>query len=87
MEDWVLTSPPLAVCIWDRWALWQDAAHVPVEQVWIVAQCLHVECVIVHDNWTVVLHTLTETSNDEVHDVEVGDSTASVEILDGQFTD
>ena len=87
MEDWVLTSPPLAVCIWNWWALWQHAAQCPVEQVWVVAQRLHVEGVIVHDNWAVVLHALAETSDDEVHDVEVGNPAARVEILDGQLTD
>ena len=86
MEDWVLTSPPFAVCIWNWWALWQDAADVPIEEVWVVAQCLHVEGVIVQHNRAVAVETTANSSDNEVHDIEVGDPATCVEILDWQFT-
>ena len=36
VEDWVLAGSPLAVCIWNWRVLWKNAAHCPVEEVWVV---------------------------------------------------
>ena len=82
MEDWVLAGSPLTVCIWDWWALWKNAAYTPVKEIWIVCESLHVKRVIVQDNWTIMLHTTAKTSDNEVHDVEVGNPATCVETLD-----
>lgn len=83
MEHWVLSSLPLAVRVWHWWALWKHAADVPVEEVWVVAQSLHVERVVVQDDWSVRLETTADASDHEVHDVEVGNPATGVKILDG----
>ena len=41
---------------------------------------------VVKDYWTIALQTTANTSDNEVHDVEISDPTASVEILDRKFT-
>ena len=53
MEHWVLSSLPLAVRVWHWWALWKNAADVPVEEIWVVTESLHVKGMIVQDNWSV----------------------------------
>ena len=87
MEHWVLASLPFAVRIWNWWALWKNTADIPVEEVRVVAQSLHVQCVIVQHNWSVALQPTADTSDDEVHDVEVGDPASSIKVLDRQLTD
>lgn len=55
VENRVLTGPPLAMCIWHWWVLRQHAGHIPVEEIGVVSECLSMESVIVHNNWTVAL--------------------------------
>ena len=86
MEHWVLASLPLTVRVRHWWALWKNAADVPVEKIWIVAQCLHVKRVVVHNNRSIRLQTTANTSNHEVHDVEVSDPATGVKILDWKLT-
>ena len=83
--DWRLASSPLAVRIGHRWVLGQDAADRPVEQIWVVHQCLSVERVIVEHQGAVSAQATADTPNDEVHDPAVSQQAPRVEVLDGQL--
>ena len=87
MVDWVLASLPLTVSIRNGRVSWQDTSQVPVEQVRVVSQGLHVDGVVVHHDWTVVGETTGESTNDKPANVEVSDPASDVEVLDGEFTD
>ena len=87
MVDWRLACLPLAVSIWHWWVLWKHAGEVPVEQVWVVLQGLHVVWVIVEEDWAVELETTAKTSDHEPDGVAVGDKASGIEILDWQLTD
>lgn len=84
--DWLLASPPLTVGIGHWWVSWENTGGHPLAKVWMVSQCLGVEGVIPHHNWTVVSQTTTSTSNNVVHDPGVGKSNTSVEVLDWKLT-
>lgn len=86
MVDWSLASSPLAVRIGHRWVLGQHAAYRPVEQVWVIDQCLGVERMIVEHQGAISAETTADTPNNEVHDPAVGKQAPRVEVLDGQFT-
>lgn len=87
VENWVLTSLPLSVCIGHWGVLWQHAGDVPVEKVWVVCECFGVNGVVVHHNWTIVSKTTTKTSHDEQGDPTVGKEDTGVEILDWELAD
>ena len=87
MEDWVLAGLPLTVRVWNWWGLWKNASQRPVHEVWVVCQCLCMHGMVVQNNWTVTQHTTTNTPDNEVHAVEVGNPAACVEILDWKLTD
>ena len=83
MVDWCLSCSPFSVGIGNRWVLGENSGNVPVEEVWIVDQSLGVNTMVVHNNWSVVLETSTETSDHEVHNPSVSDPASDIEILDG----
>jgi hypothetical protein len=87
MEDGVLSSSPLSVCIGHWGVLGKDTGHIPVEKVGVVSKRLGMESVIVHDKGTVVSETTTNTSNHEPHTPDVGKAASSVEIPDWELTD
>lgn len=86
MEDRLLTSHPLAVSIGNRGVGRQHAGHIPVEQIRVVSKSLGVIGMVVQDNRPVVAETATNTTDNEVHDPNVCETSANVEVLDGQFT-
>ncbi len=87
VEDWLLSGPPLSVGIWDWWVLWQHVAQGPVDQIWVVHQCLRVEWVIVKHDWTVKQKSTATSSDAVVDDEGVGESASGVEVLDWELTD
>jgi len=87
MEHRLLTSLPLAVSIRNRWVGRQHASDVPVEQLRVVGERLRVESVVVQEDRSVPAETTADTSHDEVHNPNIGQTAANVEVSDGQFTD
>lgn len=86
VEHWVLSGSPFSVCIWSWWVLWQDSAATPIEQVWVVCECLSVNAVIVHDKWSVESETSTKTTNYEVNNPSVSNPASSIEAFNWEFT-
>jgi hypothetical protein len=82
MEHWVLASSPLAVSIRNWRVLWQNSSHIPIEQIWIISQCLCMESMIVHHDWSVALETTTKTANYKVDDPAICEPATDVEVLD-----
>ena len=86
MEHWVLASLPLTVGIRYRRVLGEYSGQIPVEQVRVVSESLHVDTVIVHNNGAVVGETTTESTDNKPADVEVSNPAPNVEVLDGELT-
>ena len=86
MEDWHLASLPLTVGIRYRGVSGQYTGQVPVEQVRVVGQSLHVDGVVVKYNGTVVGETTSESTNDEPANVEVSNPASDVEVLNRKLT-
>ena len=87
MVHWCLACSPLAVRIWHWWVLREHSRQVPVEQVWVVGEGLHVEWMVVHHDWAVRSETTAETSNKEPHGVAVGNKASSIKVFDWELTD
>jgi len=85
--DWHLACHPLTVGIWNRWVLWQDTGHGPVEEVWVVDEGLGVEGMVPEDGWSVVSETTAGSTDDVVDNPAVSESATSVEVFDWQLTD
>jgi hypothetical protein len=85
VENRVLTNSPLSVCVRDWRVLWQNAGNVPVEKVWIVCKSFGVQGMVVHDNWTIVSETATETSDNKECNPAVSKGDTSVEILNWEL--
>lgn len=66
MVDRGLSGSPLSVSIWERWVLGQHSSAGPVDQVWVVHQCLSIEGIVIHHNWSIVEETSAKTSHYEV---------------------
>ena len=52
VEDWSLSSSPLSVSIWNWWISWQNTAHIPPEEVWIVEKSALMEPMVIEHNWS-----------------------------------
>ena len=87
MEDWSLSHLPLAVSVGNRRILGENAGDVPVEQVWVVGQCLGMDSLVVENDWPASLETTAKASNDEPADVEVGEPAPDVKVPDRQLSD
>ena len=86
MEDWRLSSAPLAVGIWNWWVARQHTANVPPEEVWIVEESTLVEPMVVEHDWSLESQTSTNATGHEEDHVSVGDPASHVEVLDGQLS-
>ena len=87
MEDWLLSSSPLSVGVWDRRVLWKNSADVPPEQVWVVQQSSGVELVVVENNRSLVSQTSAEALRHKNDEIEVSQPASNVEILNWEFSD
>ena len=87
MEYWGLSSSPLSVGIWNWWVLWENSAKVPPEEIWVVHQSSSVELMVVHDNWSLVSETSSESLRNEEHQVEVRQPASDVEVLNWELSD
>mgnify|MGYP000023275364 FL=1 len=87
MEYWGLSSSPLSVGIWNWWVLWENSAEVPPEEIWVVHQSSSVELMVVHDNWSLVSETSSESLRNEEHQVEVRQPASDVEVLNWELSD
>ena len=86
MEDWVLSGSPFSVSIGHRWVLWENSCQVPPKQVWVVHQSSGMELVVVHDEWSLVSQTSSETLAYEEYEPEVREPASDVEVLDWEFS-
>ena len=61
-----LSGSPFSVSIWNGWVLGKNSGACPVDQVWVVHQCLCVEGIVVHNDWSVIEETSAHTSDNEI---------------------
>ncbi len=86
MEDWSLSSAPLAMGIWNWWVAWQNSAHIPPEEVWIVEKSALMEPMVVEHDWSLESQTSANTTRHEKDHVCVGEPASHVEVLDWQLS-
>jgi len=86
MENWSLSDSPFFMGIWDWWVLWKSSSQVPPQEIWVVLKSSLMEPMIVHYQWSSISQTSSETLRDEKVNVEIGDTTSNVEILNWKFS-
>lgn len=67
MVDGSLSSSPLSVSVRDGWVSGEHSGAGPVDQVWVVDQCLGIEGIVVHNDGSVIEETSAQASDDEVN--------------------
>ena len=86
MENWSLSDSPFLVSIWDWRVLWQGSCQVPPEEIWVVLESSLMEPMIVHNDWSCISQTSSESLGDEEVDVEIGDPASRIEIFNWKFS-
>ena len=86
MEDGSLSHSPLSMSILHRGVLWKNSGQVPIIQVRHVYQCLCMIFVIVQDKGSLMSKPSGQSSDNEVGDIEVGDPSSDVEVLNGKLS-
>jgi hypothetical protein len=65
MEDWLLSSSPFSVGIWNWRVLWENSGQIPPEEIWVVQQSSGVELMVVENNWSLISETSSKSLGDE----------------------
>lgn len=84
---WSLSCSPLSVSVGHRRVSRQDSGDGPVQQVWVVGQCLCVQGMVVHDDRSCPHKASAQTSGHKPHDPTISNPAPHVEILNGKFSD
>ena len=87
MKYRLLSGSPLSVGIWNWRVLWENSAHIPPEEIWVVQQGSCVELMVVEDDWSLISQTSSESLRHKDDQVEVSQPASNIEILNRELSD